>query len=100
MVDFRKSKYVPSTLPVNNSEVEIVDSFNFLGIHISSNLSWFIMLGTKRSPTFIFPALPQEISNETINPSQFLSQYYQMHFNRVDYGTVWQYDIWRSELLI
>ena len=28
MVDFRKSKSVPSTLTVNNSEVEIVDSFN------------------------------------------------------------------------
>ena len=25
---------------VNNSEVEIVDSFTFLGIHITSNLSW------------------------------------------------------------
>ena len=40
MVDFRKSKSVPSTLIVNNSEVEIVDSFKFLGIHITSNLSW------------------------------------------------------------
>ena len=29
MVDFRKSKSVPSTLTVNNSEVGIVDSFNF-----------------------------------------------------------------------
>ena len=29
-----------STLIVNNSEVEIVDSFKFLGIHITSNLSW------------------------------------------------------------
>ena len=40
VVDFRKSKSVPSTLIVNNSEVEIVDSFKFLGIHITSNLSW------------------------------------------------------------
>ena len=40
VVDFRKSKSVPSTLIVNNSEVEIVDSFTFLGIHITSNLSW------------------------------------------------------------
>ena len=40
VVDFRKSKSVPSTHIVNNSEVEIVDSFTFLGIHITSNLSW------------------------------------------------------------
>ena len=40
VVDFRKSKSVPSKLIVNNSEVEIVDSFKFLGIHITSNLSW------------------------------------------------------------
>ena len=40
VVDFRKSKSVLSTLIVNNSEVEIVDSFKFLGIHITSNLSW------------------------------------------------------------
>ena len=40
VVDFRKSKYVPSTPTVNSSEVEIADSFNFLGIHITSNLSW------------------------------------------------------------
>ena len=40
VVDFRKSKSVPSTHIVNNSEVEIVDSFKFLGIHITSNLSW------------------------------------------------------------
>ena len=42
MVDFRKLKTVPSTLTVNNSEVEIVDSFEFLGIHITSNLSWSV----------------------------------------------------------
>ena len=35
-------KYVPSTLTLNNSEVEIVDSFKFLGIHITSNLSWSV----------------------------------------------------------
>ena len=60
VVDFRKSKSVPcpSTLIVNNSEVEIVDSFKFLGIHITLNLSWST-----------FSALPQEISYETRNPS-------------------------------
>ena len=35
VVDFRKSKYVPSMLTVNNSEVEIFDSFKCLGIHIT-----------------------------------------------------------------
>ena len=40
MVDIRKSKSVPSTFIVNNSEVDIVDSFTCLGIHITSSLSW------------------------------------------------------------
>ena len=76
VVDFRKSKSVPSTLIVNNSEVEIVDSFKCLGIHITSNLSWSLharYMCKKRSTTSIFSALPQEISYETRNPSQFLS---------------------------
>ena len=77
VVDFRKSKSVPSTLIFNNSEVEIVDSFKFLGIHITSNLSWSLharYMCKKRSTTSIFSALPQEVSYETRNPSQFLSQ--------------------------
>ena len=62
VVDFRKSKSVPSTLIVNNSEVEIVDSFKFLSIHITSNLSWSLharYMCKKRSTTSIFSALPQ-----------------------------------------
>ena len=76
VVDFRKSKSVPSTLIVNNSEVEIVDSFKFVGIHITSNLSWSLharYMCKKRSTTSILSALPQEIPYETRNPSQFLS---------------------------
>ena len=40
VVDFRKLKSY--TLTVSNSEVEIVDSFKFLGIHITSILSWSV----------------------------------------------------------
>ena len=32
--------FLPHLPTVNNSEVEIADSFNVLGIHITSNLSW------------------------------------------------------------
>ena len=95
VVDFRKSKSVPSTLIVNNSEVEIVDSFKFWGFTSPQIYHGHYKLGTcvkKRSTTSIFSALPQEVSYETRNPSQFLSQYYRKHTNRVDNGMVWQHD--------
>ena len=46
VVDFRKLKSVPSTPIVNNSEVEIVYSFKFVGIHITSKYHGHYMLGT------------------------------------------------------
>ena len=40
VVDFRKLKPVHAVLTINKSAIEIVDSFKFLGIYITANLSW------------------------------------------------------------
>ena len=61
VVDFRKSKYVTSTLrpTVNNSEVEIVDSFTLLDIHITSNVHGQCIVGAcvrKLNNVYIFCA--------------------------------------------
>ena len=40
IVDFRKNPGNIIPLTINNSEVEIVDSFKYLGVHISSDFKW------------------------------------------------------------
>ena len=40
IVDFRRNPSVIQPLSINGSEVEIVDSFKFLGVHISNDLKW------------------------------------------------------------
>ena len=40
VVDFRRKTTLISPLTINGSKVEVVDTFKFLGIHISSDLSW------------------------------------------------------------
>ena len=93
MIDFRKSKCVPSTLTVNNS---VVDSFKVLVIHITLNLSWSVharYMCNKSQQRLYFLCYFQEISYETRDPGQRLSQYYRKHVNRVDNGMVWKHDL-------
>ena len=40
IVDFRVKKSPPLPLYINGTEVEMVDTFKFLGTHISNDLSW------------------------------------------------------------
>ena len=40
VVDFRTKKLPPIPLHINGSDVEIVDTFKFLGTHISNDLTW------------------------------------------------------------
>ena len=40
VIDMRKNKIVHEPLVINNQEVELIDSFKFLGTTISSTLSW------------------------------------------------------------
>ena len=40
IIDFKKNKPTHTPVYINNSPVEIVNTFKFLGIHISDSLSW------------------------------------------------------------
>ena len=40
ILDFRRNKVAPAPLYINGESVERVETFKFLGVHISANLSW------------------------------------------------------------
>lgn len=40
LIDFRRKKDQPSPFSVHASDVEIVDSYQYLGIHIDDRLAW------------------------------------------------------------
>lgn len=42
ILDLRKKAPPPQALLIKGTEVELVDSFRFLGLHITSNLSWSV----------------------------------------------------------
>uniref|UniRef100_A0A3B4TE14 Reverse transcriptase domain-containing protein n=1 Tax=Seriola dumerili TaxID=41447 RepID=A0A3B4TE14_SERDU len=46
IVDFRKRSDTPAPLLINETEVERVTSFKFLGVHISEDLSWSLNTST------------------------------------------------------
>ena len=54
VVDFRKLKPVHAVLTINNSAVEIVDSLKFVGIHITSNLSWSLHIRSKKAQQWLY----------------------------------------------
>ncbi|KAL2088252.1 hypothetical protein ACEWY4_015151 [Coilia grayii] len=40
ILDFRRNKVAPAPLYINGESVERVETFKFLGVHISADLSW------------------------------------------------------------
>ena len=42
IVDFRLNREAPTPIIINGAEVEIVDNFKYLGVHISKDLKWHL----------------------------------------------------------
>jgi hypothetical protein len=57
IVDYRKRRTKHAPIKINGALVEWVESFKFLGVHITNDLSWFKHTKTvvKRAQQKLFP---------------------------------------------
>eukprot|EP00061_Rhincodon_typus_P002594 g17972.t1 len=46
VIDFRKQSGGHAPVCINGAEVEVVESFKFLGVNVTNNLSWVIHINT------------------------------------------------------
>ena len=93
IVDYSKRQAEQASINIDEAVVERVESFKFLGVHITNELSWSKHTKTvvKRARQNLFP--PQETENIWHGPpypQKVLQLQHQEHPDRLHHCLVWQ----------
>jgi hypothetical protein len=93
IVDYKKRRAEQAPINIDRAVVERVESFKFLGVHITNELSWSKHTKTvvNRARQNLFP--PQETENICYwspDPQKVLQLHHQEHPIRMHYHLVWQ----------
>jgi hypothetical protein len=89
IMDYRKRRAEQVSINIDRAEMERVESFKFLGVHITNELSWSKHTKTvvKRAQQNLFPL--GRLKRFGIGP-QILKKVLQLHPDRLHHHLVWQ----------
>ncbi|KAK3557726.1 hypothetical protein QTP86_000320 [Hemibagrus guttatus] len=93
VVDFRRAQSDHSPLNINGSNMEIVKSIKFLGLHLAEDLTWSLntQLHHQESPAaFLLPAKAEEGSSSTSHPDHLLQRDHREHPEQLHHCLVWE----------
>jgi hypothetical protein len=78
IVDYRKKRTEHTPILINRAVVEPVESFKFLGVHITNKLTWSKTV-VKRARQNLFPLRRQKIWHGSSDPQKVLELHHREH---------------------
>jgi hypothetical protein len=92
IVDYKKRSTEQAPINIDRAVVERVESFKFLGVHITNELSWSKHTKTvaKRVRKNLFPLRRQKILHGSPDPQMVLQLHHREHPDRLHHPLVWQ----------
>ena len=93
IVDYRKRKAEQAPINIDRAVVERVESFKFIGVHITNKLSWSKHTKTVVRGVTTTPFPPQEtekIWHGAPDPQKVLQLHHREHPGRLHHRVVWQ----------
>jgi hypothetical protein len=90
IVDYRKRWAEQAPILIDGAVVERVESFKFLGVHITSELSWSKDCRKEGTTTPFPPQETEKVWHGSPDPQKVLQLHHREHLDRLHYCLVWQ----------
>ncbi len=101
VVDFRRQSREHTPITIDKTPVERVNSFKFLGIHITEDLTWSAhtdaVLKKAHQRASLLPETAEEVWNEPQHPQILLHLHCGEHPDRLHHRLVWKQHRWQPQ---
>ncbi len=99
VVDYRRQSREHTPITIDKTPVERVNSFKFLGVHITEDLAWSVtqMQCWRRHISVSSPEMAEEVWNESQHPQVLLHLHCGEHPDRLHHRLVWKQHRWQPQ---